>query len=123
MKTSKFDNVETRIAFKNRMTENNSITKNEKFKQIGDEAIQKHIKSSSFSNVSNNTHRKNFLHICRIVNFVDYEVQNFIHLTRSFQVFFFTFNETFKAYEQLFHVQFLKTFVQVILSKAIEKIN
>ena len=74
MKTSKFNDVETRAAFKNKVTKNNSMTKNKKSKQTGDETIQKHIKSSFFSNVNNNTYRKNFLRICRIVNFVDYEI-------------------------------------------------
>ena len=77
MKTSKFNDVEIRAAFKNTVIENNSITKNKKFKQTDDEAIQKHIKSSFFNNVNNSTHQKNPLRICRIVNSVDYEVQNF----------------------------------------------
>ena len=74
MKTSNFDNVEIRVVFENKITKNNSITKNEKFEQIDDEVIQKHIKSFFFSSVSNNTNRKNFLRICRIANFVDYKV-------------------------------------------------
>ena len=123
MKISKFDNVETRTVSKNRVIEDSSITKNEKFEQIGDEVIQKHIKSFSFSNVSNNTNRKNLLRICRIVNSVDYKVQNFIHLTRSFQVSFLTLNEIFETYKQLPHAQFLKIFVQIILSEIIEKVN
>ena len=39
VKTSKFDNVETRIVFKNRLIKNNSITKNKKFEQIDDKVI------------------------------------------------------------------------------------
>ena len=56
------------------MIENNSITKNKKFKQIDDEIIQKHIKSFFFSNINNNTRRKFFLRICQIVNSVNYEI-------------------------------------------------
>ena len=74
MKTSKFDDVETQAAFENRITENNSITKNKKFEQIDDEVIKKHIKNFFFNSVANSTHRKNSLRICRIANFVDYKV-------------------------------------------------
>ena len=74
VKTSKIDDVETRAAFENRVTKNNSVTENKKFEQIGDETIQKHIKSSFFNNVNNSTRRKNLLRICRIVNSVDYEI-------------------------------------------------
>ena len=83
VKTSKFDDIETRIVSENKITENNSITKNKKFEQIDGEVIQKYIKKIFFSSVSNNTHQKNSLRICRIVNSVDYEVQNFVfHQTR-----------------------------------------
>ena len=125
MKTSKFNDVETRIVFKNKMIENNSITKNKKFEQIDDEVIQKHIKNSSFSSVSNSTNRKNSLRICRIANSVDYEVQNFaFHQARyTSHISIFTLDEILQAYKQLLQIQFLKTFVQIILSKIVEKVN
>ena len=64
VKTLKFNNVETQIVFENKIIENNSITKNKKFKQINDEIIQKYIKNFFFNNVNNSTHRKFFLRIC-----------------------------------------------------------
>ena len=125
MKTLKFDNVEIRTVFENKKVEKNSITENEKFEQIGDETIQKHIKNSFFSSVSNSIRRKNFLRICRIVNLVDYKVQNFaFYQTRYiFHTSIFIFGEIFQAYKQLLQIQFLKIFVQVILLEIVEKAN
>ena len=81
------------------MIENNSITKNKKFEQIDGEAIQKHIESSFFSSVNNSTSWKNSLRICRIVNFVDYEIQNFVFYQTRYisqnHIFIFTFGEIF----------------------------
>ena len=126
MKISKFNNVETRVAFENKVVENNSIT-SEKFKQINDEIIQKHIKNFFLSSVSNNTHRKIFLRICRIVNPIDYETQTFaFYQTRYISqnhTLIFTFDEILQAYKQLLQTQFFKTFVQVILSEAVERAN
>ena len=72
-----FNDIETSAAFENKKTKRNAITKNEKFKQIDNETIQKHIKKFSFNSVNNNTNRKNFLRICKIANSINYKAQNF----------------------------------------------
>ena len=77
MKISTFNNVKTSIVFENKKTKKNAITKNKKFKQIDDKTIQKHIKIFFFNNVNNNTNQKNSLRICKIVNSIDYKIQNF----------------------------------------------
>ena len=57
----------------NEKIEKNSMIKNDEFERVDDETTSKHIKKIFFSNISNNTNKKNFLRICRIVNFVDYQ--------------------------------------------------
>ena len=74
MKILTFNDIETLIVFKNKKVKRNTITKNKKFKQIDDKTIQKHIKKFFFNNVNNNTSRKNFLRICKIVNSINYKV-------------------------------------------------
>ena len=59
---------------KNKKVKKNSITKNNEFEQIDNETILKHIKIFFFNSVNNNTNKKFFLRICRIVNFVDYQI-------------------------------------------------
>ena len=89
---------------KNKKTEKNSITKNNEFERINDEATLKHIKKAFFNNVNNNTNKKNSLRICRIVNFVDYQIQNVTFYQQRFISFINILNEIFQTYEQLFHV-------------------
>ena len=74
MKILTFNDVETLIVFKNKKTKRNTIIKNKKFEQSDDETTQKHIKNFFFNNVSNNTNRKNFLRIYKIVNLINYKV-------------------------------------------------
>ena len=71
------------------------MIENKEFEQIDNEIIQKHIKNFFFSNVNNNTHRKNFLRICRIVNFIDYKVQNFVFYQTCYisHISIFTFDK------------------------------
>ena len=123
VKTSTSNNVEISIVIENQKIEKNAMTKNQKFERVIEKTTRKHIKKSFFNDVNNNTIKKNFFRICRIINFVNYQIQNFnFHFTRFIFVIF-TFDEIFLMYEQLFHAQFSRTFAQFTLSKVIDKIN
>ena len=123
VKNSTFSNDETSVALVNKEAERNAVTRNDEFEQIGGEAPQKHIEGPFFSSVSNSTSRRNSLHICRVVNSVDYKAQNFtFHQTRS--VFHInTLGEILQAYEQLSHAQFSRIFAQFTLSEVIDRVN
>ena len=71
------------------------MTENDEFERIDDEMISKHIKKTFFNNVNNNTNKRNFLRICRIVNFVDYQVQNITFHQQRFAFFIHTLDEIF----------------------------
>ena len=123
VKTSTSNNVEISIAIENQRTEKNVMTKNQKFERVIEKTTREHIKKSSLNDVNNSTIKKNSFRICRIINFVNYQVQNFnFHFTR-FTFVIFTFDEIFSMYEQLFHAQFSRIFAQFTLSKVIDKVN
>ena len=107
----------------NKEIEKNSMIENDEFERVDDEMISEHIKKIFFSNVSNNTNKKNSLRICRIVNFVDYQAQNITFHQQRSAFFIHTFDEVFQTYEQLFHVQFSRIFAQFTLFEVIDKIN
>ena len=123
METTISNNVNITTALENQEVERNMMMKNQKFEQIDNKIIQKHIKKSFFSNVNNNTRRKNSLRICKIVNSVNYKTQNFIFHQTRFVFFILTFGEILEIYKQLLYVQFFSTFAQFTLSKIIDKIN
>ena len=123
VKTSTSSDAEISIATENQRTEKNAVTKNQEFERVIEKTTREHIKKSSLNDVSNSTIKKNSLRICRIINFVNYQTQNFnFHLTRFISVIF-TLDEILSVYEQLFHAQFFRIFAQFTLSKVIDKVN
>ena len=121
VKISKFS-ASNAIALKNEKIEKNAITKNQKFEQIEQTKIIQNKKKTFFSNVINNTHKKNFFRICRFIHLVDSQINFNFYFTRSI-LNINTFENIFHIYQQLFHVRFFDIFVQFALVEIIEKFD
>ena len=74
MKIVKISLINDFLTHENEKAEKNSMTRNNEFKRVDDETTSKHIKKIFFNSVNNSTNKKNFLRICRIVNFINYQI-------------------------------------------------
>ena len=122
VKTVKITAFNDVLIDENKKIERNSMIENDEFERVDDETTSEHIEKISV-NVSNITNKRNSLRVCRVVNSIDYQVQNITFHQQRSASFIHTLDEILQTYEQLSHAQFFRIFAQFTLSKIIDKVN
>ena len=67
MKISEFSAANVSIVLKNEKLKKNAMTENRKSEQIEQMTVTQNKKKTFFVNVDNNTNKRNFLRICRLI--------------------------------------------------------